>query len=166
MDWIKKFLSDISLWQWCIVTLICLAAYVQLFWRYLKSQWRYARNLKRKVYFLATSTDGKLQTPKGVIKNINLFRVDNEIKDISNQLDILQTLDSNAVYIVSYDENFDFASLIKKAADKKIPVIIFARQGEIKNADHFKIFNDYIFCDIVNTTKRIAVILMAMFKIV
>ena len=165
MDWIKKFLGDISLWQWCIATLGVLAASVPLFWRYLKSQWRYAKNLKRKVYFLATSTDRKLQTPKGAIKNLNIFRVDNEIKDISEQLDILQTLDSNAVYVVSYDKDFDFASLINKAADKKIPVIIFARQREIKNEDHFKIFNDYIFCDIANTTNRIAVILMAMFKI-
>ena len=165
MGAVKNLLGDISLWQWCIVTLVVFLGGAKLFWRYLKSQWRFAKNLKRKVYFLATSADKKLQTPKNKIKNLNIFRIDDEIKDISKKWDVLQTLERNAVYIVAYDKDFDFASLIKKAEGKKIPIIIFARQGEIKNQSHFDVFNDCVLCDIANTTNRVAVILMAMFKI-
>jgi len=57
-------------------------------------------------------------------------------------------------------------SVIDKAESKKIPVIIYAKQGEIKNLEHWEIFNGYIFCDVANTPNRLVIILLNILKIV
>ena len=130
-------------------------------------QFKFGRNLRKKIYFLKTSNDKSLQTQKDKIKKLKLFKLDEDIKDISNNsLDVLQNLNNNAVYIVGYSDSYDFRNLFDKAESKKIPIIIFARQGEIKCSATWKLLNEYIYCDIANTTNRLAIILLNLLKIV
>ncbi len=155
-------LGHISLFQWIVGIISSVffgfAIYV---WRYIRIQWRFMRNLKRKVYFLKTSNDKILQTEKDLIKKIELFNVESDIKDITNDIKVTQGLDKNAVYIVGYNKDYkNYKKLVDKASDKNIPVIIFAKQGEIRESEHWDVFNSYIYCDVANTSSRLAVILM------
>ena len=122
--------------------------------------------MKRKIYFLKTSEAKKLNIEQNTLSNLKIFCLDNNIKDISASLKELQTFKKNAVYIVGYDHGYDqYKKLFDTAQNNNIPIIVFANQGEIKK-EHWNIFNGYIFCDVANTTNRVAIILMSMLKIV
>ncbi|SMD12665.1 hypothetical protein SAMN02746065_14215 [Desulfocicer vacuolatum DSM 3385] len=93
--------------------------------------------------------------------------MDKEIKDISDNLKELQTFRKNAIYIVGYDNGYDkYKALFDTAQNNNIPIIMFANPGEIKKKEHWDTFNGYIYCDVTNTTNRVAIILMSMMKIV
>ena len=162
---IWTFLGNISLIQWIVGIIVFLfSGSLLYFWRYLKSQWRFGKNLKRKIYFLKTSDDKNLQTQKDKLKTLGLFNLDEDIKDISQKLDVLQNLKENAVYIVGYDDKFDYKNLFEETKKYKIPIIFFANQGEIQK--DWNLFNGYIYCDVANTTNRLAIILLNILKIV
>ena len=136
-------------------------------WRYLRSQWKFGKNLKRTVYFLKTSEELNLQSQKERLKKLKLFNLDEEIKDISNPKNgnILQSLDDNAVFIVGYELNYNYEKLFDHAQSKRIPIIIFAPPGKVIGKS-WELFGDYIYCDVANTTNRLAIILLNVLKIV
>ena len=136
--------------------------------RSLRSQLRFGKNLKRTVYFLKTSGEVNLQSQKERLKNLQLFNLDGEIKDISNHqdIDILQSLDDNAVYIVGYKDGYDYEKLFSYAKSKKIPIIIFAPHRTKRIEGAWELFGGYIYCDVANTTNRLAIILLNVLKIV
>lgn len=161
----KDLVNNLSLLQWIVLTVVAtIATLIKFFWfitRYIRLQYRFARNLRRKIYFLKTSDLKNLQTEKDALGEIKIFNVVDEIKLINNDLNILQKLDSNSVFVVGYDSNFNmYGDLIREACARKIPVIIYAKQGEIQNSEHWKVFNSHICCDVANTTNRILVILL------
>ena len=164
MDVIKKILEGLSLLHWLGGMVIVITVFSIYFFRYIKSQWRFGKNLRREIYFLKTSNNKNLQTQKDKLKSLRLFNLEEDIKDISEKLDVLQNLKDNAVYIVGYDENYNYEGLFAKAENKKIPIIIFANSGEIKK--DWNLFNGYVFCDIANTTNRLSIILLNILKIV
>jgi hypothetical protein len=164
MNNLKTFLSDISLIWWIISTFIIGSGILIYFCKYIKVQWRFAKNLKKKIYFLKTSNDKNLQTQRDKIKNLHLFNIEEDIKDISSNLTVLQNLKNNAVYVVGYNKDYDYNNLFTEVKNNEIPIIIFANQGEIKK--DWNLFNNYIYCDISNTTNRLAVILLNILKIV
>lgn len=97
---------------------------------------------------------------------MKLLKIEKDIKDISESISKLDNLKSNAVYIVGYDENYDkFSDIIEYARRYKNPIVIFAKQWEIKNSDHRDVFNSYIYCDIANTPNRLSIILLNILKI-
>lgn len=154
-------MESLSLIHWLIVLGIAIASVLVYVWRYLRLQHSFARNLKRHIYFLQTSDDKNLQTERDLIKKIALFNVERDIKNISKDLKPLQNLNSRAVFVVGYDPQYSlFKELVDEARNKNIPVIIFARQGEIKDLEHWKVFNGYVYCDVANTSNRLAVILL------
>ncbi len=163
---IWKCLSDLSLLQLIASLLIMFfsGTFIYLL-RYIKSQWRFGRNLRRKIYFLKTSDDKNLQTQKDKLNSLGLFNLEKDIKDISSKLDVLQNLKNNAVYIVGYDEGYSYKQLFSRAVSMSIPVLIFANSGEIKKEEHWDLFNSYVYCDIANTTNRLAIILLNILKI-
>jgi len=163
-----KFLGNVSLVQWIVIIgLPSLITFCFYFNKYLQSQWKFGKNLKRKIYFLKTSESKKLSTEMNQLKNLNLFNLDENIKDISNDTKLLQTMKTNAVYVVGYSEKYNkYEELFDVAVQNNIPIIIFASVGEIRNSEHWKIFNKYIYCDVVNTTNRVAIILINILKIV
>lgn len=164
---IWEFIGTLSLMHWLIIIGVALLSWLLYIWRYLRLQFRFAKNLKRKVYFLKTSDDKGLQTEKDLIKKIKLFNVENDIKDISVDLKVLQNLKSNAVYVVGYNSDYSlYDNLLSEAKNKNIPIIIFARQGEIKEAKHWASFNGYICCDVANTSNRLLIILINILMIV
>ncbi len=164
---IWELLGSLSLLHWLIVLAVAVLSWLVYVWRYLKLQYGFARNLKRRVYFLKTSSDKNLQTERDLIKNIGLFNVQDDIKDISGDLKTLQNLKSRSAFIVGYDTNYSlFGELIDEARSKNIPVIIFAKQGEIQNQEHWKAFNGYIYCDVANTSNRLSIILLNVLMIV
>lgn len=97
---------------------------------------------------------------------MKLFKIEKDIKDISENINKLDNLKSNAVYIIGYDENYDkFYNIIEYARNYKNPIIIFAKQWEIKKWDHWDTFNSYIYCDVANTPNRLSIILLNILKI-
>ena len=72
-----------SIW-WLLGLLITVISFMFVYWKYLRTELRFAKNLKRKIYFLKTSEEKTLQTEKGTIKNLRLFNIEEEITDISN----------------------------------------------------------------------------------
>ncbi len=164
---IWEFIGALSLIHWLIIIGVVALSWLLYIWRYLRLQFRFAKNLKRKVYFLKTSDDKKLQAEKDLIKKIKLFNVENDIKDISVDLKVLQNLKSNAVYIVNYTSDYSlYDNLLSEAKSKNIPIIIFARQGEIEDNKHWESFNGYICCDVANTSNRLLIILINILMIV
>lgn len=154
-------LESLSLVHWLIVLGIAIASALVYVWRYLRLQYGFARNLKRHIYFLQTSDDKNLQTERDLIKKIALFNVEHDIKNISESLKPLQNLHSRSVFIVGYNPTYNlYKELFDEARRKNIPVIIFAKQSEIKEAEHWKVFNGYVYCDVANTSNRLTVILL------
>ncbi len=164
MDILKgiwELLGHISLLCW-IITII-LSGTLLYFWRYIKSQFVFGKNLKRKIYFFKTADDKNLQTQKDKLKSLKLFNIEDDIKDISKKIDVLQNLKDDAVYIVGYNNKYNYKDLFDKAENKKIPILIFAYPKEIKD---WSLFNNYIYCDVANTTNRLVIILLNILKIV
>lgn len=161
MTKIWESIGMLSLVHWIIIISVAILSWLLYIWRYLKLQFRFVKNLKRKVYFLKTSDDKNLQTEKDLVKKIKLFNVENDIKDISKNLKVLQNLKSNAAFIVGYNPSYSlFGDLLSEVKNKNIPIIILARQGEIKDQNHWESFNGYIYCDVANTTNRLSIILL------
>ena len=165
---ISEFLTNLSLFHWAFFVFFASSlAFFCWFWKFIKIQIRFGKNLKRTVYFLMTSEAKKLDTEKNTLNKLEIFNLDKEVKDISINDKVLQTVKKNAVYIVGYDNEYDkYVDLFATARNTMIPIIVFANPGEIKKKEHWDIFNGYIYCDVANTTNRIAMILMSMMKIV
>lgn len=160
LDEIINFIKNLKFYYWIIPFFF---GFIIYFFKWIKLEFRFGKNLKRKVYFLKVSELKTLQTQKDKIKNLKLFNLEEDIKDISKKLDVLQNLKDNAVYIVGYDPEYDYKKLFEKAESKNIPILIFANQGEIKK--DWDLFNGYIYCDIANTTNRLVIILLNILKI-
>lgn len=136
------------------------------FWKYIKVQWRFGRNLKREVYFLRTSDEKDLEAERRLLKKLNIFNISEGVVSISSSRKDIENLDKHAVYIIGYSSQYPaYKDLFESARYSKIPIIIFANQGEIKNSEHWKIFNEYIYCDVANTTNRLSIILLSTLKI-
>lgn len=164
---ILNWLSTLSLIHWIIGIIIIIGWFVRYYFKYIRLEFRSANNLRRHIYFLKTSNLKNLQKERDLLQKLKAFKIENDIKDISNEIGMLDTLKSNSVYIIWYDENYkNYDKLIENARNKKIPVIIFAKQWEIKNREHWELFNSYIYCDVWNTPNRLAIILLNMIKIV
>ncbi len=164
-------LGNIALLHWiyiAIVSLIPLGGFAFYFWRYIKVQWRFGKNLRRNIYFIKTSEEKKLKIERDSLVKVNTFNIIEDIKDISTSIKDIQALDKNAVYIVGYSSRYpEYKELIDSVKHDNIPIIIFADQGEIKpGSGHWEIFNGYIYCDVANTTNRLAIILLNILKIV
>jgi len=160
-------LQSLSLLHWLVLAGVGVLSWLVYAWRYARLQCRLAKNLKRKVYFLKTSSSKNLQVEKDLVKGIGLFSVEDDIKDISENLKPMQNLKSKAAFIVGYDPIYSlYKDLIEEAKRKNIPVIVFSEQGEIQNSEHWKIFNGYIYCDVANTSNRLVVILLNILMIV
>ncbi|MCP4119564.1 MAG: hypothetical protein GY737_30020 [Desulfobacteraceae bacterium] len=165
---IMTFFSQLSLSHWLLVVFLPGATgFFVYFWKYLKAQFRFGRNLKRNVYFLKTSEAKKLSVEKNTLAQLKLFNLDPEIKDIAENLKELQLFKKQAVYIVGYDAKYDkYKELFDRARPANIPILILANPGEITSREHWNIFNGYIYCDVANSANRTGIILMGMMQIV
>ena len=160
-----KILWDSIIGYRTLLWLVPTLAILLYFGKYIRFQYRFAKNLKRKVYFLKTSSEKPMQTQLDNIVNLKLFNIEKDIKDISQGIDGLQNLKKDAVYIVGYSKDYQkYQDLFNYAKHYNIPVIIFAAPGEIKGDCH-KLIADYIYCDMANTTHRLAIILVNTFQI-
>ncbi len=163
---IWNVLGSLSLIHWLAVLGVAVISGLVYVWRYLRLQYGFACNLKRRVYFLKTSTSKNLQTERDMIRRISLFNIEDDIKDVSQDLKPLQNLRSRAAFVVGYDSEYSrLGELVNEARSKNIPVIIFAKQGEIKKPEHWEVINGYIYCDVANTSNRLAIILLNMLMI-
>lgn len=165
---IWEFIWDVSTITWIIsIAITIFGWWIVYFWRYIRAQLKFWKNLKRKIYFLKTSSGKDLQNEKDLLSNVWLFNIENDIKDIENNINKIDNLSMNSVYIVWYNDAYwKYDELITSARNKSIPVIIFANQWEIRNLDHWNSINSYIYCDVANTTNRLSVILLNILKIV
>lgn len=160
-------LGNMALLHWVVtVLLVGVSGFLWYFWKYIRVQLRFGKNLRRKIYFLKTSEDKPLQSEKESLCELKMFRVVEDIKDISGSIKILQALNKNAVYIVGYSKQYDkYDNLLQSAENCKIPIIFFANFKEITK-EHRSLFNDSMFCDVANTSRRLTIILLNTLKIV
>ncbi|PID87563.1 hypothetical protein CSB07_01190 [Candidatus Gracilibacteria bacterium] len=166
LEIIWDFVSNISTFTWLIGVLIIIVPFFVYFWKYIKTQIRFGKNLRRKIYFLKTSALKDLQNEKDLISNLKTFNIDSDIKDISGNVHKVDNLENKSVYIVGYDENYGkYNELFEHARINKIPLIIYAKQGEIRKFEHWDLINNYIYGDIANTPNRIAVMTLNILKI-
>lgn len=168
MNDLKTCLENMTLLYKVIAIIISggILSFFVYFWKYIQVQWRFGKNLKREIYFLKTSGKHDLQAERKKMIDLNIFNISGDIKDISNSTKILQPINKNAVYIVGYDSDYPNYKELFALAKPSVPIIIFADQREIQKAEHWKIFNGYIYCDVANTTHRLAIILLNTLKIV
>ena len=77
-----EILKDLRWYYWALVCAIpSIILFIVYFKKWFCLQWRFGKNLKRKVYFLKTSESINLQTQKDQIINLKLFNVEKDIKD-------------------------------------------------------------------------------------
>ena len=165
-EFLDMALDEITVEIVISVLMLILSPILIYFRKYMRSQYKFGRNLRRKIYFLRTSGNKNLQVEKDCIKEIGFFNVDKDIRDISGGLKVLQSLKGKAVYVVGYESNYQYyADLIEHAKSKNILILIIAKQKEVKE-EYWEIFDSYIYCDVVNTTNRMVIILLNMLKIV
>ncbi len=157
-----QFISDLSTLQWVIGIMAFSVIPTLLFaWKYLLLQIRFANNLRRKIYFLKLNDEKPLMVERNLLSNTKLFNVEKEIYTISNDPKILQLMDKHSFFVIGYDPNYDkYEELISKAKNTNTPIVLFAKQGEIKDPKHWELFNGYIYCDIANTSSRLTVIIL------
>lgn len=157
-----NFLENISLLEWLIITVVMVLIPTAIFlWKYLILQFRFANNLRRRVYFLKINGKHSLEIERNLLKDTRLFKVEDTIYEIGDDLRIFQQTGTHCLYVIGYDPNFSgYKGIIEKASQSNIPVIIFAEQGEIKETEHWEIFNSYIYCDVANTSSRLTVIIL------
>ncbi|MCI5207961.1 MAG: hypothetical protein D3910_04035 [Candidatus Electrothrix sp. ATG2] len=168
MNDLKTWLENMALIYKVIAILFSggILTFFVLFWRYIRVQWRFGKNLRRKIYFLKTTGEKPLTSELDSLHKLKMFNLVEDIKDISVSIKNLQALETNAVYIVGYSEQYDkYDKLIQSAENFRIPIIFFANFEEITK-EHRALFNDSIFCDVANTTRRLAIILLNTLKIV
>lgn len=165
---IWQFIAQLALWHW-ILCVFFPGSVILLYWfrKYIRIQMQFARNLKRRIYFFKTSKAKDLGVEKDTLAKLEIFNLDKDIREIPDDLKKLQPLEKKAVYIIGYDGEYNkYRELFAKAEDAMIPILVLANPGEIKKKEHWDIFNGYIYCDVANTTNRVAVILMSIMKII
>lgn len=157
-----QIISDISTVQWVIGIIVLIIIPTLIFaWKYLVLQFRFANNLRRKIYFLKLNDEKPLVVERNLLSNTKLFNVEKDIYTISNDPKILQLMDKHSLFVIGYDPDYDkYEELINKAKDTNTPIVLFAKQGEIKDTKHWELFNGYIYCDIANTSSRLTVIIL------
>lgn len=167
MENILAFLASLQLYRATLFIIVpTLIVGVMCFQRWVKLQIRFGRNLRRTVYFFNPENSVNLQPQKDQAIKLGLLKIDNDIKDIrSENTLVLQNLKEKAIYVVGYKKNFGYEKLIAWATDRKIPIIIFAKPGEIEGV-HLILFNSYIYCDMVNTSNRLMTTLINILNII
>lgn len=175
LHWPESFLNElwICLWHFSLIHWLCgiLAGgwflwFIVLQWYNIRVQYRTGINLKRCIYFLDTNEVTNFQTEFSTIEALKLFKVHSTIQNISTSISNLDNLAKKAIYIVKYSEKYSFYDkLFEYARHNNIPIIIYAKQWGITNSLHWNIFNEYIYCDVVNTPNRIAMVLLNICKI-
>ena len=157
-----SFLSKIPL-EWIIISIIPggLGVYC---WRFICLQKNIINNLQRKIYFLKVSENNCLQTEKEVLEKTKLFRIDSDIKNLQNDLRVLQNFSKKSVFIIGYDVQYtQYKEIIHQAEKKNIPVIVYAKHHDISK-EHHQIFSSYIYSDIVNSSHRLATTILNIFS--
>ncbi len=101
------FLENISLIHWLIGIIIVLIPIAIYFMKYIILQIKFARNLRRKIYFIKLNDSKPLTTERTLISNTHLFNVEKEIYSISNDPKILQLMNKHSLFVVGYDNGYE-----------------------------------------------------------
>lgn len=159
-------LGNIALLHWIWISIVSIGAFSFYFWRYIAVQLRFGNNLRRNIYFIKTSEEKKLIRERDTLAKLKMFNLIEDIKDISTSIKDIHSLERNAVYIIGYSKQYNqYNELIQIAENFRIPIIFFANFNEI-TSEHRALFNDSMFCDVANTSRRLAIILLNTLKIV
>lgn len=158
----KEFIENISLIQWIIGGIItALIPFLIFIRKYVILQFRFANNLRRKIYFLRLEDSAPLISERELISKTKLFNVEKDIYTVSDDPKVLQLMEKHSLFVIGYDASYSkYKELIDKAQENHTPIIIYAKQGEIKDSKHWDLFNNYIYCDVANTSSRLTVIIL------
>ena len=87
--------------------------------------------------------------------------MEKDIYTVSDDPKVLQLMEKHSLFVIGYDANYSkYKELIDKAQENNTPIIIYAKQGEIKDSKHWDLFNNYIYCDVANTSSRLTVTIL------
>lgn len=158
----KEFLENISLIHWIVVGIVtALIPFLIFIRKYILLQFRFANNLRRRIYFLRLEDSASLVSERDLVGKTKLFNVEKDIYKVSDDPKVLQLMERHSLFVIGYDAKYrKYKELIDKAQENNTPIIIYAKQGEIKNSSHWKLFNNYIYCDVANTSSRLTVIIL------
>lgn len=164
-------LGNISLLDWVVrgfmipIVLVTVGVLKHLI-RYAKIQFYFANNLKRKVYFVTLTGKKNLQAEREHLRRMGIFNIDAEIKDLTGgDLRFLSLADRHSAFIIGYESSFPkFKELIDFTITNNIPTIIVAGHNELNEEDK-NLVNKSLYCDVVNSLSRLAIVLMNIFMI-
>jgi len=135
------------------------------FWRYIRLQIRIARNLKRRVYFLESAHSRKIEIEQDSVYDLHLFNIDEEIKDISYDVQSLQSLKNRLAYVVGYEQEYNYHALFDGARRSRTPIIIIADGDEITDKARL-LFDSYLYCDVATNSRELKAALLEALYIV
>ncbi len=142
---------------WIIVGYVAIRVIGFLIWTnfFYKKEKRLFRNLKREVHFIKfEGSQHDLETETRLIKENGFFKVENEIKQYSENL--ISSIEQKAAIVVSYSPTFTgYQKLIDFLQPKKIPLVILAKSDPRITSEHTAIFDQYPYHQVCNGTSRL-----------
>lgn len=142
----------ISLLVGCVSLIVAFSIWLWFFYR---KESRLFRNLKRKVYFFRIKgSTCDLEKERNLVDSNGFFVADAAVREFSSAL--LDTITGPAVIVLAYSSKFSgYKSFLDSTLAKKVPVIVFARSGEITDVQHRKLFEEYPNLQICNFGSRL-----------
>ena len=103
----KEFIENISLIQWIIGGIItALIPFLIFIRKYVILQFRFANNLRRKIYFLKLEDSAPLISERELISKTKLFNVEKDIYTVSDDPKVLQLMEKHSLFVIGYDANY------------------------------------------------------------
>jgi len=156
MEFLKGFLTTHSIVSF-VIGLVPAGYFIYRLVRFIiRKEIRLFENLKRKVYLLKTGSNS-LETEREMLVENGLYDVHDNILDLSQETKALQTLKNFAVFVVGYSQEYTrYQEIVNEAKSKNIPLVVFAKPGEII-LEHMTIFLGYTYFEMCNTSARLLI---------
>jgi hypothetical protein len=140
---------------WLLVVCISLIiAFGVWLWFFYRKESRLFRNLKRTVYFFhIKDSTCDLEKERNLVDTNGFFTADGAVREFSSS--ILDTISGPSVVVIAYSSKYsDYQRFLESALAKKVPVLIFAKPGEI-NPKHNMLFAEYPYLQVCNYGSRL-----------
>lgn len=130
------------------------------FW--LKRERRLIRNLKRPIMVFG-SPENDMQFETDLLRKSKFFDIEGPHDDLRN----LQVVQDHCLLIISYSKDGDrLKSVVKKAEENNIPLVIYAKHGEInRDGEDMKMIGSYHLAEIANSPLRLMNLIFSILSI-
>lgn len=119
------------------------------FYFFCRKEHRLFKNIKRPIGIISTGSDKPMTHEANLLKRVKFFNVTDPYSD-NRAVDLLN---GKRLVIIGYSASQHFRDAYAAAKQAKIPVIIYAKQGEIQ--DDWQLIESYSNYTICNTPLRL-----------